>query len=239
MKISYYPDIFCLFRPISHLKYLRWRRGGGGGGGQSIPAGLSCTPTQIFEQWLAMDLVIAVNCFDNYKQIRSTKYRYCLLVYKNQFLEIHPYTGGGQHILAGLPYPHLRFWNGDCLQIMKWLWSITLFKMMKISYNPDFFCLFTPISHLKYLQWWVGGNLSQLVYLAPHPDFEQWLAIDLVIALNCFNNYKRICFTKYRYCLLVYIPVSWNSSIYRWGATYPSWFTLPPTQDFGVVTVYR
>ena len=52
-----------------------------------------------------MDLVIAVNCFNNYKQICSTKYRYCLLVYKNQFLEIHLYTGGGQHIPAGLPYP--------------------------------------------------------------------------------------------------------------------------------------
>ena len=23
-------------------------------------------------------------------------------------------------------------------------------------------------------------------------------------------------------------PISWNSSIYWWGATYPSWFTLPP-----------
>ena len=33
------------------------------------------------------------------------KSRYCLLVYKNPFLEIHPYTGGGQHIPAGLPYP--------------------------------------------------------------------------------------------------------------------------------------
>ena len=24
---------------------------------------------------------------------------------QKQFLEIHPYTGGGQHIPAGLPYP--------------------------------------------------------------------------------------------------------------------------------------
>ena len=32
-------------------------------------------------------------------------------------------------------------------------------------------------------------------------------------------------------------PISWNSSIYWWGATYPSWLTLPPTQDFGAVTV--
>ena len=52
-----------------------------------------------------MDLVIAVNCFNNYKQICSTKYWYSLLVYKNQFLEIQPYTGGGQRISAGLPYP--------------------------------------------------------------------------------------------------------------------------------------
>ena len=36
------------------------------------------------------------------------KYRYCLLVYKNPFLEIHPDTGGGQHIPAGLPYPPLK-----------------------------------------------------------------------------------------------------------------------------------
>ena len=27
---------------------------------------------------------------------------------KNPFLEIHPYTGGGQHIPAGLPYPPLK-----------------------------------------------------------------------------------------------------------------------------------
>ena len=51
MKISYNPNIFCLFSLITHLKYLQWRVGG------------------------------------------------------NQFLEIYPYTGGGQHIQAGLPYP--------------------------------------------------------------------------------------------------------------------------------------
>ena len=137
------------------------------GGGQPIPAGLSCPPpppppTQIFEQWLAMDLVIAVNYFNNYKRICSTKYRYCLLVYKNQFLEIQPYTGGEQHIPAGLPYlpppPTQDFGAVTVYRIMKWLWSITLLKMMKISYNPDIFCLFTPISQLKYLRWRVGGK---------------------------------------------------------------------------------
>ena len=73
------------------------------GGGQPIPAGLSYPPPMIFEQWLAIDFVIAVNCFNNYKCF--IKYRYCLLVYKNPFLEILSFTGGGQHIPAGLPYP--------------------------------------------------------------------------------------------------------------------------------------
>ena len=33
------------------------------------------------------------------------KIQYCLLVYKNSFLEIHLYPCGGEHIPAGLPYP--------------------------------------------------------------------------------------------------------------------------------------
>ena len=63
---------------------------------------------------------------------------------------------------------------------------------MNSSYNPNIFCLFTLIIHLKYLQWWVGGNLSQLVYLAPTQIFEQWLALDselLFIALTTINGY--------------------------------------------------
>ena len=68
-------------------------------------------------------LLIAVTTINGYV---FAKYRYCLLVYENPFLEIHPFTGGGQPIPAGLSYPP---------------------PMMG------------------------GGNLSQLVYLAPHPDF--------------------------------------------------------------------
>ena len=49
---------------------------------------------------------------------------------------------------------------------------------MKMSYNPDIFCLFTLISQLKYLRWRVRGNLSQLGYLPPTQIFEQWLAMD-------------------------------------------------------------
>ena len=103
----------------------------------------------------------------------------------------------------------------------------------------------------------MGGNISQLVYLTPHPllppsppcrnalddgwgatypswfilpptrDFRALTGYDFVIAVNCFNNYKRICFTKYRYCLLKKSHFM-KFFIYRWGATYPSWFTLPP-----------
>ena len=46
MKISYNPNIFYLFKLISHLKYHDDGGGGGGregGGGQPIPAGLPPT----------------------------------------------------------------------------------------------------------------------------------------------------------------------------------------------------
>ena len=57
---------------------------------------------------------------------------------------------------------------------------------MKISYNPDIFCLFTLISHLKNLRWWVGGNLSQQVYFAPLPDFWAVIGYGFWIAVYCF-----------------------------------------------------
>ena len=80
-------------------------------------------------------LLIAVTTINGYV---FAKYRYCLLVYENPFLEIHPFTGGGQPIPAGLSYPP---------PMMGW-----------------------------------GGNLSQLVYLAPHSDF---LSSDWLWILNC------------------------------------------------------
>ena len=52
-----------------------------------------------------MDSELLLIALTTTKGYVSQKYRYCLLVYKNQFLEIHPYTGGGQHIPAALPYP--------------------------------------------------------------------------------------------------------------------------------------
>ena len=239
------------------------------GGGQPIPAGLSCPPLGFFEQWLAMDSKLLFIAFTAINWKYFAKCRYCLLVYENSFLEIHPFTGGGQPIPAGLSYPPPMmgggqpipaglscpptqifeqwmamdselllitfkllmdmlhkililpagiqkpiswnspiyswgatypswftlpptqdFGNGDCLHIMKWLWSITMLKMMKMSYNPDIiFCLFTLISHLKYLPWRVGGNLSQLVYLAPHLDFWAVIGYGFWIAANCCYNY--------------------------------------------------
>ena len=47
-------------------------------------------------------LLISVTTINGYV---FTKYRYCLLVYENPFSEIHPFTGGGQPIPAGLSYP--------------------------------------------------------------------------------------------------------------------------------------
>ena len=125
--------------------------------------------------------------------------------------------------------PHPWFWNGDCLHIMKWLWSITILKMMKFSYNPNIFCLFTLISQLKYLRWRVGGNLSQLVYLAPHPDFWAVIGYGFWIAVNCFNNYEWVCFTKYRYSLLVYKKPFIEIHLFTGGGQHiPAGLPYPP-----------
>ena len=146
------------------------------GGGQPIPASLSCPPPRFLEQWLAMDselLLIALTTINGYVSHNACKYT------TKQFLKfIHLLVGGNISQLVYLT-PHPRFWSSDCLHIMKWLWSITILKMMKFSSNPNIFCLFTLISQLKYLRWRVGGNLSQLVYLAPPPGFlsSDWLWI--------------------------------------------------------------
>ena len=55
-------------------------------------------------------LLIAVTTINGYV---FAKYRYCLLVYENPFLEIHPFTGGGQPIPAGLSYPPPRFLSSE------------------------------------------------------------------------------------------------------------------------------
>ena len=47
-------------------------------------------------------MLIAVTAINGYvSQNTDTPCKYT----KNPFLEIHPFTGGGQHIPAGLPYP--------------------------------------------------------------------------------------------------------------------------------------
>ena len=165
---------------------------------------------------------------------------------KTHFMKFVHLLVGGQHIPAGLPYPpppqpNPSFWSSDCLQLMKWLLSITLLKMMKFSYNPNIFCLFTLISQLKYLRWQVGGKLSQLVYLAAHPDFWAVIGYGLWIAVNYFSTINGYV-AQNTDTASIQKNISWNLSICWWGATYPSWFTYPPppppTQDFGAVTVY-
>ena len=55
------------------------------------------------------------------------------------------------------------------------------------------------------MPWMTGGGqpIPAGFILPPTHDFLALTGYDFVIAVNSFNNYKRICFTKYRYCLLV------------------------------------
>ena len=195
MKFSYNPNIFCLFTLISQWKYLRWRVGG------NLSQLVYLAPHPDFWAVNGYGFWIAVNYFSTINGYVSQNTDTACWYTKTHFLKFtHIQVGGSISQLVYLT-PHPRFWSSDCLHIIKWLWSITLLKIMKMSYNPHIFCLFTLISHLKCLRWWVGGNLSQLVYLAPHLDFWAVIGYWIWIAANCCYNYKWICFTKYRYCL--------------------------------------
>ena len=136
--------------------------------------------------WIAVNYFSTINGYVSQNKDTACWYT------KTHFLKFtHIQVGGNISQLVYLT-PHPRFWSSDCLHIMKWLLSITLLKMMKISYIPNIFCLFTLISQLKYLQWRVGGggggggNLSQLVYLAPHPDFWAVIGYGFWIAANWY-----------------------------------------------------
>ena len=119
------------------------------GWGATYPSWFILPPTQIYEQWLAMDselLFIALTTINGYvSQNTDTACFYT----KTHFLKfMHLLVGGNISQLVYLT-PHPRFWSSDYLHLMKWLWSVTLLKMMKFSYNPSIFCLFTLISQLK------------------------------------------------------------------------------------------
>ena len=163
-------------KPISWNSSIYWW-------GATYPSWFILPPTQIYKQWLAMDselLFIALTTINGYvSQNTDTACYYT----KTHFLKfIHLLVGGNISQLLYLT-PHPRFWSSDCLHIMKWLWSITLLKMMKMSYNPDSYCLFTLISHLKYLQWWVGGQPIPAGLSCPPPrlwaviGYWFWIAV--------------------------------------------------------------
>ena len=133
------------------------------------------------------------------------------------------FTPGGQHIPAGLSCPpgvklnqpgylapHPWTWSSNCPKIFKVATNFSSLYKLNFSHNPD-----TPACY----------NINQLFENSPFlggPHLAFWssnsLSTDFVIAL---------------------IPVTRNALDDGWGATYPSWFILPPTQDFGAVTVYK
>ena len=116
-----------------------------------------------------------------------------MLVYKNQFLEIHPYTGGGKHIPAGLPYPPPKIL--ERLQLLKQLTAITISianHCSKSGWGQDkpagIGC--PPTLHLEVIILSVnshrskilgGGKVNQLGYVAPHLYMDEFQEIGFCI----------------------------------------------------------
>ena len=128
------------------------------GGGQPIPAGLSYPPPMILEHWLAIDFVIAVNCFNKYKRICFTNTDTACLYKKFHFKKFFIYRWGETYPswftlppTPFLPHHHPGHCSSKFLQIMEWVFSASWVKLMKISYYRNIFCLFTTTSHYQCL----------------------------------------------------------------------------------------
>ena len=74
----------------------------------------------------------------------------------------------------------------------------------------------------------------------PPKILDPHLPTSIETDLKCFNSYNDELTTESTCFMPVYN--SWSREIPRisgWGATYPSWFILPPTQDFGSTSINK
>ena len=164
-------------------------------------------------------------------------------------------TGGGQPIPAGLSCPPPRFLSSDWLWILNCcllLLQLLMDMFHKIQILPA--SIRKPISWNSSIYWW-GATYPSWFILPPTHDgwgttypswfilppteiFEQWMAMGSELLLITFQLLMDMFHKIQILPAGIQKTISWNSPRYRWGATYTSWFTLPPTQDFGARTVY-
>ena len=95
-------------------------------------------------------------------------------------------------------------------------------------------CLFTTTSHYKCLGLWVGGNLSQLVYLTPH--LRLWSSDCVQIMKMTFKSYiseNDENTLKFRHFLHVYnnqsLEMPWMTG---GGQPIPAGLSCPPPMIF-------
>ena len=152
------------------------------------------------------------------------------------------FTGVGQHIPAGLPYPpppslphhHPGHCSSKFLEIMEWVFSASWVKLMKISCYRNIFCLFTTTSHYQCLGWRVGGQPIPAGLSYPPPKtLEQWLFTENEHDFKCYisENYENTL--KFGHFLHVYnnqsLEMPWMTG---GGQPIPAGLSYPPPMIF-------
>ena len=172
--------------------------------------------------------------------------RHCVVVYQIQFLEILRFRHGGQHIPAGLPCPpppqkkkkkkvgavtdtEITF---KCYISEKWKW----WKFLNIQH-------FLLVHNNQSLQMpWMtgGGNLSQLVYLTPHPRLWSSDCVQIMkMTFKCYISENDENSLKFRHFLHVYsnqsLEMPWMTG---GGQPIPAGLSYPPPMIVRAVTGY-
>ena len=163
------------------------------GGGQHIPAGLSYPRPKTLEQWLCTDNEITFKCYirENDENFLISNIS-CLFTTTSHYKCLGWWVGGNLSQLVYLT-PHPRLWSSDCVQIMKITFKCYISENDENFLISNISCLFTTTSHYKCLGWRVGGNLSQLVYLTPHPRLWSSDCVQIMkMTFKCYisENYE-------------------------------------------------
>ena len=154
--------------------------------------------------------------------------------------------------------PHPRLWRSDCVQIMK-----MTFKCY-ISENDGNFLIskhFLLVYNNQSLEMPLMTGVGQPIPAGLSYPYPRLWRSDCVqkmkMTFKCYISENDENTLLFRLFLLVYnknitypvhqVAPSRHSSHQQpvtkiafdgWGATYPSWFNLPPTDDFRLVTSY-
>ena len=211
------------------------------GGGQPIPAGLSYPPPKILDPHLSTSIETDLKCFNSYYYELTTESICLMPVYNSWSQEIPRIRGGGQPIPAGLSYPPPKILDPHLSTSIET--ALKCFNSYYYELTTESTCFMPVYNNLSQEIPRIRGGGQPIPAGLSYPPpkiLDPHLSTSIETALKCFNSYyDELNYWIHLSHACLQQLISRNTSYQGWGATYPSWFILPPTQDFGSTSINK